>query len=515
MIMKKFIVLLLAVVLFGCAEDYLERSSLTALSENSFWQNESDALLGINGIYDALQPRVLYSGNLNGQIGLPHHDSFGDNSFNRWKWEGGGRYVEGNVDPSFSFFNNFWNSLYSGIGRANAAIERIAEIPEENISEEKKSELIGQAKFLRALFYHHIAVYFEQAPLVTEVQTLEEAYIEKSSYEEISNQIITDLEDAIAALPVSYPDSQYGYATQGAAKGILARFHLYNENYQEVVDLTGELMGAGYSLENDYSKLFTQEGEYSDEILFSVRFFQDPATGNGEQFSATYGGIPKIDQQPMPNAVNAFYNIDGLPIDESPLFNPENEKENRDPRVLATIYFEGDIFNLDQNRAFRGNTNTGYGFKKYIRNQSSADGTINLGGAGSQDFIVLRYADILLMRAEALTELGQLDEVPELINQIRQRVGMPTVEEVEGTGLSQNELRDIVRHERRVELMLEGLRFFDLKRWGEMEEAYMRIADDNVPAYNPNYRGIQSTTFPIPLSELDANTNLTQNPGWD
>lgn len=512
--MKKIIVLLLAIMTFGCAEDYLERSSLTALSENSFWQNEADALLGINGIYDALQSRVLYSGNLNGQIGLPHHDSFADNMFNRWKWEGGGRYVEGNVDPAFGYFNSFWNSLYSGIGRANAAIERIAEIPEENISEESRSALIGQAKFLRAFFYYHLAVYFEQVPLVTEVQTLEEAYIEKSSYEELSNQIITDLEDAIAVLPTSYPDDQYGYATQGAAKGILARFHLYNQNFQEVVDLTGELMGAGYSLESDYATLFTSAGEYSDEILFSVRFFQDPATGNGETFSATYPGTPKIDQQPMPNAVDAFYASDGLPIEDSPLYNPENEKENRDPRVLASVYFEGDIFNFDQNRAFNGNNNTGYGLKKYLRNQSSADGTISLFGAGSQDFIVLRYADILLMRAEALTELGQLGEVPDLINQVRQRVGMPVVEEVEGTGLDQNTLREIVRHERRVELMFEGLRFYDLKRWGEMEEAYMRIIEDNVPAYNPNYRGIQSTTFPIPLSELDANSNLTQNPGW-
>ncbi|MCG9972569.1 RagB/SusD family nutrient uptake outer membrane protein [Christiangramia crocea] len=513
--MKKFIVIILALITFGCAEDYLDRSSLTALSENSFWQNESDALLGINGIYDALQSRVLYSGNLSGQIGLPHHDSFGDNSFNRWKWEGGGRYVEANIDPSHSLFRNFWNSLYSGIGRANAAIERIAEIPEENITEEKRSQLLGQAKFLRALFYYHIAVYFEQAPLILEVQTLEEAYVEKNSYEEISNQIVQDLEEAISVLPPAYPDNQYGYATQGAAKGILARFHIYNGNYQEVVNLTGDLMGAGYSLESDYATLFTQAGEFSDEILFSVRFFQDPATGNGETFSATYQGIPKVDHQPMPNAVNSYYAKDGLPIEESPLFDPENEGENRDPRAKISVFFEGDIFNLDLNRSFTGNTNTGYGYRKYTRMQASADGTVNVFGPGSQDFIVLRYADVLLMRAEALTELGQLEEVPELLNMVRERVGMPTVEEVEGTGLSQSELREIVRHERRVELMFEGLRFFDLKRWDKMEEAYMRISEDNVPAYNPNYRGIRSTSFPIPLSELDANPNLTQNPGWD
>ncbi|MCM5664034.1 RagB/SusD family nutrient uptake outer membrane protein [Galbibacter mesophilus] len=512
--MKKISIIIVALIIFGCSEDYLERSSLTDLSETSFWQNESDALLGINGIYDALQDRVLYSGNLNGATGLPQHGSFGDETFNRYKFEGAGRYVEGNVDPSTGYFQNLWRSLYSGIGRANAALEKIPEIPKENISEESRDILLGQAKFLRALFYYHLAVYFEEAPLVLKVQTLDEAYVKKNTFEDIANQVILDLEEAIEVLPPSYPDDQYGYATKAAAQGILARFHLYNGNYQEAADLTLEIMGAGYSLEEDYATLFTMEGENSNEIIFSVRFFQDPATGNGETFSATFQGIPKVNEQPMPNAVNDYYCIDGLPIDESPLFDPKNEKENRDPRLSASVFFEGDIFNFDLNRPFKGNTNTGYGKRKYIRTRASADGTINTNGPGSQDFIVLRYADILLMRAEALTELGQLGEVPSLINQVRQRVGMPTVEEVEGTGLTQDALMDIVRHERRIELMFEGLRFYDLKRWGEMEEAYQRIIADNVPAYNPNYRGQKSTTFPIPLSELDANTNLTQNPAW-
>ncbi|MCG8578459.1 MAG: RagB/SusD family nutrient uptake outer membrane protein, partial [Bacteroidales bacterium] len=135
--------------------------------------------------------------------------------------------------------------------------------------------------------------------------------------------------------------------------------------------------------------------------------------------------------------------------------------------------------------------------------------------AGSQDFYLIRYADVLLMRAEALVESGSVgQEVYDLINTVRQRVNMPTVESVEGNGLSQDQLREIIRHERRVELAFEGLRFYDLKRWGEMEEGYNRIAADAVKGYVPLYQGKKSEVFAVPQEELDVNKNLVQHPAW-
>ncbi|WP_332912913.1 RagB/SusD family nutrient uptake outer membrane protein [Algoriphagus boritolerans] len=318
--MKKLIYLILTISLlsFACSEDYLERNSLTQLAEGNFWQNEQDALLGINGIYEVLQDRVMYSGNLNGTAGLPQHDSFADNTFNNYKFEGPGNFVEGRADPSYDFFNSFWASLYRGIGRANNALENIENIPAENIDAANKDILIGQVKFLRALFYFHLAVYFEDAPLITEFQTLEEAYVTKATYSEIRAFIEQELREAAAVLPVSYPASQFGYATRGAALGLLARFELYNGNFQEVVNLTSEIMGLGYSLHPDYGQLFTENAEQSPEIVFSVRFIQDQSD-NGETFSSTFLGIPKVNVQPMPNMVDAYLAIDGLPISESPL----------------------------------------------------------------------------------------------------------------------------------------------------------------------------------------------------
>ncbi|MCL6258261.1 RagB/SusD family nutrient uptake outer membrane protein [Aquiflexum sp. TKW24L] len=509
----RYITLIVLLAFSACTEDYLDRGSLTELASGNFWQSESDAQLGVNGIYAALQDRVLYSGNLNALAGIPQHDCFADNAYNNYKFEGPGNFVEGRLDPSNAYFNAFWAANYRGIGRANTAIENIEQISGTNITEDARKVLLGQAHFLRAMFYFNLAVYFEDVPLILEVQTLEQAYVPKNTYAEVQTAIIADLQTAIASLPERYPADQFGYATKGAALSLLARFHLYNKNFAEVITLTSEVMSLGYGLYNNYGQLFSQAGELSNEIVFSVRFIQNQSN-NGETFSATFEGIPRVNEQPMRNLVNDYYCTDGLPINESPLYNPNNIKVNRDPRLGSTVYFQGDIFLIHLNRAFQGNTATRFARKKYTRNNLSPEG-IGVGSPGGQDFYVIRYADVLLMRAEALAETGQFSEVYDLVNQVRARVSMPKIENVEGAGLNQTQLIQIVRHERRVEFAFEGLRFFDVKRWGEVKAAYDRATADPVPPYNPVYKGRMSEVFPIPQSELDANKNLIQNPVWN
>ncbi len=510
--MKKLLVISFVLALTGCSKDFLDKRSLTQLGDASFWKNEQDAILGINGIYDVLQDRVLYSGNLNGTAGFPMYDNFGDNAYNSYKFEGPGNFMAANIDPSNGLFSGLWTSLYKGIGRANVALENIEKIPAANLPDANKQVLLGQALFLRSLFYMHLAVYFQDVPLVLKKQTLEEAYVPKNTYQEVSDQVIRDLKDAANKLPVVYPAGQYGYATKGAALGMLARFQLYNKDYQGVLDATATLLTLGYTLNTNYAQLFTEAGELSKEILFSVRFFQD-VSGNGETFSSTFLPVPKVDQQPMPNLVKDYYCTDGKPITTSPLYNAATPKANRDQRLAASVYFRNDVFLTDLNRVFTGNTNTTYGLKKYIRTSASATG-ISVFNPGGQDFIVLRYADVLLMRAEAMIELNQLAGAYPLINQVRARVSMPTVESVEGSGLSQAALRNILRHERRVELAFEGLRFFDLKRWATVQEAFQRVAVDNIAGYGAIYRAEKSQVFPIPLSETNANSKLVQNPVW-
>ncbi|MBK0383898.1 RagB/SusD family nutrient uptake outer membrane protein [Pedobacter sp. SD-b] len=518
--MKKILMICFVAVLSSCTKDFLDRSPLDAIGTANFWKNSQDAYLGLNGVYDVLQDPAVYGGSLNnGAAGLPMYDCFGDNLYNNYKFEGPGLFMEGTIDPSHYFFSGLWNSCYKGIFRANSVLENIPNIPAGNISDAERAQLSAQALFLRALFYMNLAVYYQDAPLILKTQAVSEGYVAKNTYQEISDQVIKDLTTAANALPMSYPSSQYGYATKGAALGILARFQLYNKNYQAVLDATNALMSLGYGLNPSYSQLFTEQGENSNEIIFSVRFNED-VSKNRENFSSTYAGIPRVDEQPMPNMVKDYYCTDGKPITTSPLYNPGTptnntpQKNNRDPRLLASVYFKGDIFITDINKAFSGNTATTYGLKKYIRNKNYPDGTGVFAGGG-QDFIVIRYADVLLMRAEALLGSGTTAGVSALVNQVRARVNMPSVESVEGSNLSLGTLQAIVRHERRVELAFEGLRYFDLKRWGTVQSAAQTAAADNVTGYSPTYRaGGKSEIFAIPLKELDANENLKQNPVW-
>lgn len=516
--MKKILTIVLSLTLaVSCSDTFIETESLTQISEENFFKNEKDAQLALNAVYSSLQSKTLYGGNLNGFQGYPGYDGLSDNAYTQFEWEGPALFMEGTMDSRTGVVLSNWVDTYSGIARANTLIANLENISDEVIPTEVKNNILGQARFLRALFYFNLSVYFEDVPLITQPQTLQEAFVPKNTFEEVTNQVRADLVFAIDNLPEpsQQPSSLFGQATKGSALALLARVQLYNKVYDGelgVLNLTQQVMNLGYALFPDYGTLFTPAAEKSSEIVFSVRFLRGDDTNNGENFSATFLGSPKVDQRPMPNLVKDYYFTDGLSIDESPLFNPNNEKENRDPRALATIYFRGDIFLTDLNRAFSGNSPTGYGMKKYIRNSVDAEGNA-VFGEGSQDFYVIRYADVLLMRAEALAETGDVSGAAALVNQVRARVGMPSVESVEGN-INQNEMREIVRHERRVELALEGLRFMDLKRWGEIEQGILRASSDPVGPYTPQFLGGRSTVFPIPQDELDVNPQLTQHPAW-
>lgn len=518
--MKKITIVTLALhlLLAGCSENFLDRHSLTQLAADNFWQSERDILLAINGVYDVLQTRQLYSGNLNGDAGIPMYDNFTDNAYNGYKFEGPGRYVEGNISASSGgMFEAFWLANYRGVVRSNQVIANLPKMTEDQVSTASKDNFMGQALFLRALFDFNLAVYYEDAPLITGLQTLETAQVAKNTRRELLDQVVADLEQATDLLPPTQSADRYGHATKGAAYGLLARVYLFDREWKKSADAAQEVINLGqYDLDFPYATQFTEEGENSKDVVFSVRFMEAAGFATNETFSSTYTAQPKVDEQPMPNLIHDFYCTDGKPITESDRYDPNNPKANRDPRLLASVWFKNDVFITDLGSVFTGNNVTGYGLKKYIRTKTSDLGT-STGGVGGQDFYFLRYADVLLMRAEALIEDNQItDEVYSLINQVRQRpgVGMPTVQEAEGTDLSQSQLQEIVRHERRVEFAFEGLRFFDLIRWGTVNEAYERMVADNLNGYNPRYQNKRSETFPIPLSELDANKALIQHDAW-
>jgi starch-binding outer membrane protein, SusD/RagB family len=507
--------LLLIIVGSSCKKEFLEKKSLVDILEEDFWKTENDANVALNAVYDVLQDRALYSGNINGTPGFPHFDGIGDNCFNVWDYEGPGVFMKNNILPNHSLFGGLWVSSYKGIFRANSFLKYIPIIPAAAMKQTTRDTLIGHAKFLRALFYSNLAIYYKSVPLHLSASSVDSPRAKKVPYAQVSDQVIKDLTEAIQILPNSYPAAKFGYATKGAALGLLARFQLYNKNYQAVVDATATLLTLGYTLHPSYDQLFTEEAELSKEIVFSIRFLQDKISSNGELFSATYNASPKIDNVPMRNLVNEYNCTDGRPITNSPLYNAATPKNNRDPRLAASIYFKDDIFLRDLNRAFTGNTATGFGQRKYIRKESASVIGIGAADVGGQDFYFLRYADVLLMRAEALIELNQLAEAYTLINAVRARVSMPSIQTAEGANRTQDQMRAIVKKERRVELAFEGLRYFDLKRWGELQQAFQRALADNVTGYRPQYVAAKANVFAIPESEILANGAIWQDPAWD
>jgi hypothetical protein len=262
-----------------------------------------------------------------------------------------------------------------------------------------------------------------------------------------------------------------------------------------------------YSLFPDYAALFTPANERSAEVIFSVTYERGQNEGSS---IAAYWTDPIPFEIPLPNLANAFYCIDGLAPAVSPLYNAAHQSENRDPRFKATLVANGDTW--------KGATQSGnatYFWRKWTEESNNLDHFDS-----PQDFYVIRYAHVLLMRAEALVKTGSYDEteVIDLINEVRDRVDMPAVEDVEGTGLSAAALLEIIKHEIRVETAFEGLRYFDQKRWGELFEGYEYFNDNEFNQYG-NEMLERSTDpklliWPLPQGELDVNKALRQHEIW-
>lgn len=516
--MKKTIykLILVMIVLFntGCSEDFLERESLSSLANDNFWTTESDATLGLMGVYSALQSKWIYDSNPY-EGGSVRWDFMSDNGYTTWQWMAGGDIAQGIHTAESWMVNDTWKALYIGIARANTVIQKVGEMDATNIDEATAKQIIAEASVIRASLYNILAILWKDVPLITEIQNVTEANVPKNTREKIVAFIISDLESVYEDLPIS---NDWGRLTRGAALGTLARINLfhagYGGTYEKAAQYSQEVIDLGvYSLFPDYEDLFEIANEQNNEVIWSVQF--DRLLDDGSNFAGYWGAGIVGYQRVLPNLVDAFYMIDGLPYDQSPLYNSALVSENRDPRMSASILTTGDLW-----RGVPRPNNPGQSFMRKWTEEENSENHFD----SPQDFYVLRYGHILLMRAEALLMIGGSEsEVVSLINELRLRVGMPLVEDVEGTGFSQSELLDLVKHERRVETAFEGLRYFDLMRWEELESAYAQyMLVEKQKIIDIGYPGVMDRVFdaskdykwPIPQSEIDVNSSLTQHTEW-
>jgi starch-binding outer membrane protein, SusD/RagB family len=348
--------------------------------------------------------------------------------------------------------------------------------------------------------------------------TLESAKKAKGTSEEVYAFIEEDLDFAIANLP---DDKYNGRAVKGSALGMKGRVLITEKKWSAAVTVLEQVISSKkFSLSNSYPALFRTAGQataaVNTEIMFSTQYL---ATTNPQRTSPGAAGMD-IElgwyslMQPYQDLVNDFEMNDGKPITESPLYSPTTPYANRDPRLDFSVKLPGEVWkNPNTNVVWAGSYNsfTGFLVEKYV-DLTRAPFTTATATLTDQDYIHLRYADILLMYAEAKNEVSGPDaSVYDAIDQVRQRptVNMPKTDQAKYN--TKEKLRDYIRHERRVEFAFEGQRYNDLKRWNI---AHIKLPTLSTPAGKPLVFTTNNYVLPFSQTELDNNPYLVQNNGY-
>lgn len=490
------------ILLFQSCKNGLMVNPSDQYTEDTFWENSGEAMAALTGCY-----RVLHDGA--GTNWFYETDMITPNGYAYNEANGTDAIARGVHNTLTGLVTNRWAGAYRGIGRANTFLENVLDVP---MDEQLKSRAIGEAKFLRALYYFYLVDCFGGVPLILEKPNPEtQSLMPRNTKEEVVNQILIDLTEAADDLPLSYSSgSDLGRATKGAALALKSRVLLYNERWQEAAETAKEVIDLNaYSLFDNYREMFFQNNEHNVEVIFNVEY-QSPRFTNSLDYQSYQLNRPA----PLKDLVDSYLMIDGKTIEESPLFDVKRPFENRDPRLLQTINCIGYMFNGRITEPSHV-VNTGFGLKKYTKYTDNEASTPTPQNTSEINPILIRYAEVLLTYAEAENETtGPNPLVYAAINELRKRpsVNMPAVE----ANLSKDEMRQVIRRERRIELAFEGIYYSDIKRWKIAETV------NNQPGLNYQDKEVTMRKFdkdrdylwPIPANQIQLNPNLEQNPNW-
>ena len=522
----------------------LERYPLTDLSEETFWDKDKNADLALTALYrGSITNGVEYNvSDFWSYHGLLFTEHLTDNAFDR-RGENNNffKITSGKLNSSNNFIVNYWKSAYKRIGACNRFLEGVQGAAESDY----KKRLIAEARFLRATQYHYLASYFKNVPLVKTVITGEEAnVVERETQANILSWCAEEFVAAAADLP-RFKDiaaSEVGRACKQAALAFAGRTYMMMEDWSNAADVYEEIINYGDNeIHADYSELFCPKtGTSNKENLFFIAY-KENYFGSGlpqHILSAKDGGWSL--SNPTAGLFEAYEFTDGTPFSyDDSRYNPNNLGENRDPRLDYTIYYNGASFmgteyrmSPDYDAAKKERidysseaSKTGFMWRKYFDENPIAD-LQSFSGVTP----VVRYAEVLLSYLECLVEGGSTINqtvLDKTINKVRGRadVMMPTITETNTA-----KLRDIVRHERRVELAYEGIRLWDLFRWNTAHEAlvgeiwgapypssalYATSTKNVDPTGNcrwyvgrRDFRNPEDYTWPVPQSEQNINPNL-------
>ncbi len=481
---------------FSCNKDFLNKNPLDSIASETFWKTEADVNMAVTGCYARIKGTFL-------DYQRGYLEGLSDNAYVYWGLYGIENMASGIVNASSGEpITNIYNNTYRAIAQCNFFMENIDKVT--SLAADKKNVAIGEVRFLRALFYFELANCFGDIPLYKESPVdAEAAKIAKSPKADVLSFVHSDLDFAIANLP----DNSYsGHAVKGSAMALKTRVLLTEEKWSEAAAMAQQIISSGkFSLSSDYRTLFITKGNQTNpEIIFSCKYLSP------DSYHSTYGMNIEYTAHIFvrKELFDAYECIDGKSISESPLYNPANPYLNRDPRFNAQIRFP------DENWAGYYSTTmfnpTGYLNKKGV--DYSIQAIYSNAYLNDWDWILLRYADVLLMYAEAKNEATGPDQsVYNAINTVRARPGvnMPPVDQSRYN--SKDLVRGFIRHERQVELSMEGIRYFDLKRW---HIAHIVMPALKSPAGTPYVFEMKHYYWPFQQGELDSNKKLIQTTGY-
>ncbi|MEM7575119.1 MAG: RagB/SusD family nutrient uptake outer membrane protein [Bacteroidota bacterium] len=508
----------------ACSEDALNLNNNNLVREDAFWVSETNARAAVNGMIHPVPNtfcwgRILHTGAIL-RSDVFNIRPFGTNT-TMSTFQGGPGTARWATEP--------WQEFYKSIFRANSVLENVNA---DNVADQTaRNEVLGQAHFMRAFNYWYLLHFYGNIPLVTQTSQDEADFFpSQATPEAVYAQIEDDLNMAANMLPDEWPDIDAGRATSGAAIALLGKTQLYQGKWSDAATTFARIMDGRYDLlpAERYLENFTEENEFNEEDVFSLQYL-------GLESFAWGTDVPGV-------GTLGTYHIDYAPPQKSPdqghivnswvkdLFEANGETVRRDATLAydypgSTGYggvpyledFGGDPTDPDDMGDIGVAMNEGLEpvfTRKYAGMDLGTRDQVNFLGANvGNNWRIIRYADVLLMRAEALNESGSTPEAIDLVNEVRTRAQVSMLDR----NMGQEAARQAIIDERVLELTGESHRFFDLVRWG--------LADDYLGAsslHGDHPKSISGGVFQsnkhefvwIPQSEIDANPNLRQNPGY-
>jgi hypothetical protein len=500
--MKKYIIisagLLTLLSILPSCESFLEKNPQGQLTQQVFPTSPADALLATNACYTTLRQWYYHSG------GYPILDIMSDDAHKgsnpNDQLNTVGPFDSFEFTPTQDGLDRWWSTLYEGIKRTNVVINKVPDIPVTGtFTEELKNRYLAEARFLRGLYYFDLVRAWGGVPIVTTVNP--PLQLGRSTVDEVYDLILGDVAFAIENLPVrsQYPSEDAGRATKGAAQSLLARIALFRGDFPIVETQTLEVIRSGeYALEASFADASSYGGEHGRESVLEIGALQNEGTETGGNQYANTQGV-----RGTPNRGWGF---------NRPSEDLRKSFETGDPRMDATIIDLGEV--LDGVKILGDGTtpdvitdDQGNVVERECYNQKvwiPGSNTITQWGHNRR---LIRYADVLLMAAEALNENNKPADALVYLNQVRARArGGVTGILPDITETDKSKLREIILNERRHELALEGIRFWDLVRTGNASKVL-----------GPNgFVTGKHELLPIPQTEIDISQGmLTQNPNWN